>query len=52
MAIILSIKVDEMEKKLRVLTSERENASLLSMTEEEGSLTYDQFKNGIVNLLA
>lgn len=53
MAIILSIKVDEMEKKIKVLTNEKESANLLEVIKEheEESFSYDEFKTVVLALL-
>lgn len=53
MAIILSIKVDEMEKKIKVLTNEKDSTNLLEVIKEheEASFSYDEFKTVVLTLL-
>lgn len=55
MAIILSIKVEEMQKKIMILTiSSMQNYSLLTYFDsfEEEEITYEQFKRGIIDIIS
>lgn len=54
MAIILSIKVDEMEKKIRVLTNQKENVNIFSILEKDSknNIRYDDFRTTVVGMLS
>lgn len=54
MAIILSIKVEEMQKKLLVLTLGSQNYSLATYFDqyEDEEITYDLFKKGIIDIIS
>ena len=53
MAIILSIKVDEMEKKIHAMLAEREgnNLVVLLRDSQKATLTYEEFKELVVHVL-
>ena len=53
MAIILTIKVDEMEKKIKALTSEKEKHNIVATVREAylDELSYEEFKEVVLGVL-